>query len=515
MLGRIAAELTYLQRFPTNSALIDHIRNQVNNVNENIARRLQFCSTLPSLPAVAIKMIELAKDPDASMVEIGAHVSLDPALSAKLLKVANSPLYQTRRTPTNVRQAVSLMGTHAAIMIGLSFSLTSSFKEQRDNTNVDTALFWRRSILSALACRALGEKLGMDALDDLFLAGLLQDIGVLAFDAMMPEQYRPVFTSASDHDALLQAEHKEFDCGHDEVGHWLLKRWNLPDYLAQACLASHNPPAAETMTPAVACVIVSGYIADSLLEPNNAAATSRAEEQAQTWLSLNPQALAVVLETIRNGLHTVEELFDITLLSDSEMTAIMAEAKELLVIHELKKMHELEEKSQRDALTGAHNRGYFDDALRREFDHATRHHWPVSIALIDLDHFKHVNDTYGHPRGDSVLISVVRAILGHIRQDDVLARYGGEEFAIILPSTPLEPATTLLVRLKECIAALRHVHDDGEHISVTTSIGVASHMDGSCYFETPEAMIKAADQALYAAKKAGRDRVIVWAGSPA
>lgn len=485
-------------------------KREPRSVNKKIEERLQFCSGLPSLPAVAIKVIELANDPAATMSQISDHVSLDPALAAKLLKVANSPLYQTRRTPSNVRQAVSLMGTHAAIMIALSFSLARSFTRQHRNGIMDTSAFWRRSILSGLACRAVGQQLKLKSLDDLFLAGLLQDIGILVFNALMPEDYQPLFSAAPDHEALLAAERKSFDCGHDEVGHWLLKRWNLPDYLAAACLTSHQRHASAAPDLSLpACVAVSGWIADLFLAPDDYAAALRAGDEARARLGLDEQELAQVMDTIRGGLPAVEELFDIAI-GAPECAAITEQARELQVVHNLIKVRELEEKAQRDALTGVHNRGFFDEALRREFDLSTRHGWPLSLVLIDLDHFKAVNDTYGHQAGDSVLVSVVRTVLGQIRHDDILARYGGEEFALILPGTGQEAATRLLLRLRDSIAGQLHVQEDGKQITVTVSIGLAAHMDDRVSFERPEEMLKAADQALYSAKHAGRNQLITW-----
>ena len=161
----------------------------------NLEKRLRFCKTLPSIPAVAIKVIDLANDPYSDMIQICNCISYDPALSVKIIKAANSPLYKSRRSPDNIRQAVSMLGTHATIVIALSFSLTTSLMSQSDKHagTPNNNSYWRRTILSALASRALGERLGHKALDDLFLAGLLQDIGILAFDAMMPEEYVPIF----------------------------------------------------------------------------------------------------------------------------------------------------------------------------------------------------------------------------------------------------------------------------------------------------------------------------------
>src|SRR5690606_29494164 len=116
--------------------------------------------------------------------------------------------------------------------------------------------------------------------------------------------------------------------------------------------------------------------------------------------------------------------FEITIHQTDEISAIMAEAKELLTIQSLSKVRELEEKSQHDGLTGARNRAYFDETLQREFYLSSQHALPLTIAMIDLDHFKKINDTFGHMAGDALLIATVRTIIGQVRHDDTLCRYG-------------------------------------------------------------------------------------------
>lgn len=480
-------------------------------MDETLAQRFRFCTTLPSIPAVAIKVIELANDPYTDLVQICNQISYDPALSAKIIKAANSPLYKTRRAPENVRQAISMLGTQTAIMIALSFSITSTLMKKSAGENGSTSYFWRRTILSALASRALGEKLGYKSPDDLFLAGLLQDIGILAFDAMMPDEYAPVFASVSTHDELLNAERIAFGAGHEEVGYALLKRWNLPDYIAISCLASHGKPGpTDSASALVGCVAVSGYIAEYFLNPKAEDALSAAADAARLWLDLDNAALTEIIEIMKIGLHPVEELFEVSLIHPAEVNGILAEAKELLEMHTFIKMRDLEERSQRDALTGAYNRGFFDNALQREFDLSNRQGLPLTVAMIDIDHFKGINDKYGHPVGDAILVAVVREIFGQIRQDDIFARYGGEEFAVILPGTSLLSSAKLLVRLKDSISAISHRYEDGSDIKVTASIGVVSNMDGGERFEHQADLIRAADQALYAAKHAGRNQIIVW-----
>src|SRR3569832_1763783 len=137
-------------------------------MNEELLRRLRLCPTLPSPPATAIKVIELVNDPSVSLTQIADCVAHDPALAAKMLKVANSPLYNRRRSATNVRQAVNLMGTHGAITIALSFSLAHAACHGAPAE--EEARFWQRSLCAALANHILAQRFQLNP-DDLRRAG--------------------------------------------------------------------------------------------------------------------------------------------------------------------------------------------------------------------------------------------------------------------------------------------------------------------------------------------------------
>lgn len=164
----------------------------------------------------------------------------------------------------------------------------------------------------------------------------------------------------------------------------------------------------------------------------------------------------------------------------------------------------LEEQAQRDPLTGLANRRYFMDRGHIEQSRASRHGHPLSLLMLDLDHFKRVNDTYGHKAGDVVLQKLSELLIENKREPDIAARLGGEEFVLLLPDTDLDAAVRVAERLRGAIAGSAVVTDTGETVRFTTSVG-AAQMGGQV--ETLEQLLDQADQALYRAKHTGRNRV--------
>lgn len=164
------------------------------------------------------------------------------------------------------------------------------------------------------------------------------------------------------------------------------------------------------------------------------------------------------------------------------------------------------EYSAHDALTGLYNRRYFERRLREESAHAKRHKRPFSIILVDIDHFKLVNDTYGHEDGDRVLCHVAELLGGSLREDDIACRFGGEEFVILLRATPGPAARVVANRLRTAIATqgiALGAKDEMRH--VTLSGGVAAADERNNY--DVENIVDRADKALYRAKRGGRNRV--------
>ncbi len=168
---------------------------------------------------------------------------------------------------------------------------------------------------------------------------------------------------------------------------------------------------------------------------------------------------------------------------------------------------ELREQSIRDPLTGLFNRRYLDETLRRELSRARRENSPLSLALLDIDYFKPLNDSYGHDAGDVMLQSMAILLRTHTRSEDVVCRYGGEEFVVVLPATALENAQQRMEQLR-CVLEQLRVPFNQVELHTTVSIGIAAF---PVHGKTDMQILRAADMALYEAKGAGRNRVIVCA----
>jgi len=167
----------------------------------------------------------------------------------------------------------------------------------------------------------------------------------------------------------------------------------------------------------------------------------------------------------------------------------------------------LEKLSITDDLTGLDNRRHFDELFGTETRRATRYYHPLSVIMLDIDHFKEVNDTHGHQAGDKVLKRLGDILGQYLRETDIVARYGGEEFVMVLPETTPEIAERIASRLRESIEAESFPLGDGAEIKITVSMGVVSRRGQL----EADALVAAADEALYEAKRTGRNRVVMAA----
>ena len=168
--------------------------------------------------------------------------------------------------------------------------------------------------------------------------------------------------------------------------------------------------------------------------------------------------------------------------------------------------NELQKLSRTDRLTRLNNRGYWEECLQREFMRVKRTRQPATLVMFDIDHFKKVNDTYGHQAGDEVIRQTAAILRESVRETDVAGRYGGEEFGVILIDTSAGNAKIFAERLRERIEALTVEYDDMK-INFTISLGIAGIGENT---ESYKQWLECSDQALYQSKESGRNQVTVY-----
>ncbi|GAB5412856.1 MAG: hypothetical protein Cons2KO_04590 [Congregibacter sp.] len=487
-------------------------------MNTDLQTALAACKTLPTLPNVAAQIIDLASQDDYGLSDIIDIVRNDITIAAKLIASANTPQYWRGQAVVDVAQAVSRLGFKSTMMIALSFSL--SVKTKNNQTPVDTNALWHRSVASAAIARLLARQLDSKDAEGCFLAALVQDIGVLALCQAAPDTYNSL--ASPSHEALCAAEIEAFGADHAAVGAWLLEQWKLPKQIIDLVSTSHEFAALTLDNDSRKdhwCVAISGLLADAML------AGDQFQAARMVWLidgMCNKDARdreSNIVHLIAEAVREAEMLFEaqlvpepVTLLEASKeklfevMTQASRDVEEEKIVKLEERVSMLERQGQLDSLTGAVNRGHFHSELDQQFEVAGNSGEPLSLMFIDADHFKQVNDTYGHLAGDEVLKWLANLFQGTVRDNDLVARYGGEEFVVILPG--MSEADTKAMGQSIC-AAVREgaVHYEGTSIKVTVSIGIAT-VDKTSPMRSTRDLIFAADQAMYFAKQSGRDLCI-------
>ncbi|MCH7598491.1 MAG: GGDEF domain-containing protein [Myxococcales bacterium] len=494
----------------------------------NLLEQLRKASSIPSPPGVALEILNLNQGDDIDIDELAEVVTRDPAIVAKLLRMANSANFGRPGQVSDIRQAIMTLGLRSVNLLALSFSL-ASYSKGEGGGRFDYQRYWTSTAVITTASSILAKEHLSRFKDEVFLASILCDFGQLILAEAATKKYRPVLQRKAKSSAPLhEIEREILDTDHAEIGGELLGEWGLPTLICNA-VQHHHAPHKDLITDddarALAQVLqVASMVADLYTGTDMATSLEALQSAASEYFGMDSNACQELLESTEANMAEIGEMLGLECDDPGEIAAIRVRATEYLVkqsiaLHqqieavsadsaELKKRNvALEERATTDALTGLRNRGYFDEWIESERERAGQTGHPLGLLLLDIDHFKSVNDDHGHPCGDDLLRAISAAIQQAAGNGNIVCRYGGEEIAIIAPETDYSELAILAEKLREAVAATSVTHDN-KPVQRTVSIGGYANPPGQ---SLPESlcMMKLADEQLYRAKSEGRDRIFI------
>jgi len=297
-------------------------------MDPQILQRIKNCKTLPAIPALPLQVLQMCRDEKANAQKVGEVISKDPSFVAKLLNVANSSFYGgSRHKVATVTHAVTLLGMNSIATLAFCFSLYRDLRKKGGGA-FDHTHFWHRCILASLAAKILAKRVRVINEEEVFLAGLLQDLGVLVMSEAFGNEYGALYQKANqDHHVLEALEQGRWKTDHCEIGAWLAETWELPEVLREAVRGSHNPSLASTEDEAsrltILCVALSGRLADMWCHPQTETAIQTAMDLSQELLQIDPEGVLEVAKDIIEGIPDMSAFFQINLGKAEEIQKVL------------------------------------------------------------------------------------------------------------------------------------------------------------------------------------------------
>jgi diguanylate cyclase (GGDEF)-like protein len=470
---------------------------------------------------IAPRIVQEAVSPDVSVSDLATLATSDPGFAARVVSLVNSASFGLGNRVSDIRQACMLLGVRGLRNVALSLIVGDMVPLGADGNALLTI-----SLRRAAAARLIGEALGERALDDAFTAGLFLEIALLARArddlagaaqvARMPAAHRPII------------ERSFGFADHAKAGAKLAGDMQLPQSIVEAVARHHDPvaPAAQ-----FAKIMWAAERVAAAWEGGDVERIRDDARRALTSVGVPGAKIEGIFQRVPEILTNAAVTFDrpVDAQSDLDQLAVDAHAQlvelndgyeelvrrlEALLVEketlaeDLRRANaELANLATTDALTGLPNRRAFTEALARDLARAARAGTPLSLIMVDVDHFKSVNDTYGHQSGDLVLAKVAQVMRSCMRTGDVPARFGGEEFIAVLPGAVKEGAKVVADRIRIALEST-DIACAGTTIRVTASFGVAMVRGPGCR-DGADRLVAGADAALYEAKRSGRNRVVM------
>lgn len=494
-------------------------------MNPETLERVMNCRDLPTLPSVAMRVIELTSAENMSMKALAETIQNDQALAAKVLRTVNSSMYALRTKCSSINQAIVMLGLSAVKSLALGFTLVSAIKDSRTD-GFDLEEHWKRSLYTGVAARIIATKARLANPEECFLGGLLQDVGMIAMYQALGNTYLRVIVNAEgDHRKVSKFELEDLELHHADVGAMLATRWKLPETLIMPIKYHERPTAAPMEYSGVVRAVGLGNIAsDVLTSTDSVEPLRRFYQRAEQWFALDVSQADDVLKSITGATRMLATLLSVQTgeLASAEM--ILKAAREQLATIEIPTQEHGTQANPGsdpqavDELTGVASRFQFDRVMVAAFEQARTGVGPLSVAMFDVDGIDELSESCGNDAGDIVLINVAGRLEQIVRPlGGMVARFTGGRFVALLPRLDRASAVRAAEQARAAIAALpiklvAAKSGAPSEVSVTASVGVAA-VDTQMIkrFDEPASLLAIIDQAVKAAQKAGKNTIRVYA----
>jgi HD-like signal output (HDOD) protein/GGDEF domain-containing protein len=500
-------------------------------MNQNLIEEILGCPSLPSLPAVAARVLELTDNPNVQLQSLASTIQNDQALAARILRTVNSSFYGLRTKCSTIKQALVMLGLSAVKSLALGFALADTLKPkgQRD---FDYVSYWRRGLYTAVAAKAIARAARKPAIEDeAFLGGLLQDIGMMAMYQALGDRYLAVLAQAGRaHRTLSRYELEAFDVRHADIGAMLAQRWKLPDQLVMPVKYHERPTAAPTAhADLVRCVGLGTVAHDVLTDRDPLPALRSFYDQARQWFGLEAADVDQLLPRIAQGTFEVSELFQIDTGPQADAEELLRSAQQRMTLLARRPEQDqapgmdalLIDGAKTDPLTGIASPTQYEPAVRAAFQTARSKNESLSLVEVVIgcaarDHASPPAGPAGDPRltllpaaalADDAVIQIVTLLKKHFGPlGAVFCRVRDDAFAAIIPGAgqiaSVRAAAELRLDLQRAASA------GAEAYRLTASIGAAALEPATAgVFARAEQLMAAATRAAAASREAGGDCV--------
>lgn len=477
---------------------------------------------LPSLPAVALEVLELTAREDAEIGDFEKAIERDQAIAVRILRTVNSSYYGLSSRCGSIRQAVSLLGVQTVRGLVLGFSLERALDGgDDDEISFDFTGYWRRSFQAASAARVLADMTGQAEPEEAFIAALVQDAGMIATWRIHGDRYLQIIDmTRGRHDELASLERRILDVDHATIGSEMSRRWHFPESIVDA-IASHHACIEEPCRddPLVKVVRLAGIAAEAM---SCGDAINEFERKAFEWFKIDEKEARTLLGTIADDACKLASALSIQVGDMPTSAQILARAAEMLAaLPEAMQPIPDETTVKIDATTGLPDREELLADLEASFRGArdmTGSLGGVALALllVGIDDVRMFNERFGDTGGDAALAHVARCardVLTHLPGAVGVYRFVGAEIAVILRGFDGPAAIAVAEELRATIARrpLRITSRSGESEFCTTrvTIGVGVHHPNGTSSSTasPDALLRASMCAVTSGRRKGRDRV--------